>query len=150
MTIQDWPAYAAFMASERAVQMGGPYAEDRAWGVFCHDTAQWMLFGHGALMMEDKASGTCLGQVGINHGPLFPEKELGWFVYEQAEGRGFAFEAADALRHWAFTECGLETLVSYIDRDNGRSRRLAERLGAVIDPAAPVKDPGDLVYRHVR
>jgi len=26
-------------------------------------------------------SGECVGQVGINHGPLFPEKELGWFVY---------------------------------------------------------------------
>lgn len=150
MGISDWPAYVAFMSSERSVHMGGPYIEHSAWGVFCHDTAQWQLFGHGALMLEEKATGSCLGQVGINHGPLFPERELGWFVYEQAEGRGFAHEAAHALRAWAFDERGMETLVSYIDPGNARSRRLAERLGGVPDTAAVAKDPDDLVYRYNR
>ena len=55
-------------------------------------------FGHGALMVDARARGECVGQVGINGGPLFPEKELGWFVYEEAEGYGYATEAAAALR----------------------------------------------------
>ena len=119
-----------------------------AWGWFCHDVALWQLFGHGGLMVDLAATGECVGQVGINHGPLFPEKELGWMVYERHGGRGYATEAARALRDWAFATLGLGTLVSYIDPGNRRSAALAERLGAVLDPSAPRQDPDDLVYRH--
>ncbi len=52
------------------------------------------------------------------------------------------------MRKWAFEELGLKTLVSYIDPKNERSRKLAERMGAVIDPDAERHDPVDLVYRH--
>jgi hypothetical protein len=117
-------------------------------GMFCADHAQWSLLGCGALMIEHRDTGECLGQVGINHGPLFPEWELGWLVYPEAEGHGFAFEAATALRAWARETRKLETLVSYIDPANLRSIRLAERLGATLDPQAARPDPGDLVYRH--
>ncbi len=146
--IKDWPAYAELMRSDRSVYMGGPFSTNVAWGMFCHDIAQWALMEHGALMIEDRNTGSCLGQVGINHGPLFPEHELGWVVYANAEGKGYAYEAAKALRHWAFEIRGLKTLVSYIDAENSRSRRLAERLGAEVDAEAPRQDPTDLVYRH--
>lgn len=146
--MEDWPDYAALMRTERAAYMGGPHSTNAAWGMFCHDVALWTLMGHGALMMEDRKTGLCLGQVGINHGPLFPEHELGWFVYPDAEGKGYAYEAASALRDWAFKIRRLETLVSYIHPDNIRSQRLAERLGAELDQTAPREDPADLVYRH--
>ena len=67
----------------------------------------------------------------------------------EAEGKGYAFEAAIAMRDWAFQERKLKTLVSYIDPDNSRSIRLAERLGATIDEHARPQHPDDLVYRHV-
>jgi RimJ/RimL family protein N-acetyltransferase len=148
--LADWPAYADFLASDRAVYMGAPFSEAAAWGMFCHDAAQWTLMGHGALMLEGRRGGHCLGQVGINAGPLFPEHELGWLLYPGAEGLGYAFEAAEALRNWAFGTLGLRTLVSYIHPDNLSSRRLAERLGAVLDIDAVRHDPRDLVYRHSR
>jgi len=148
--MDDWPDYGALMQSERAQYMGGPMSKQAAWGYFCHDVALWTLMGHGALMIDDRASGKCLGQVGLNHGPLYPEHELGWFLYEGAEGGGIAFEAASAFRDWAFNELGLTTLVSYMDAENTRSRRLAERLGAVLDPDAPRTEPETLVFRHAR
>jgi RimJ/RimL family protein N-acetyltransferase len=147
---EDWPEYAEFMQSDHSIFMGGPYSIKLAWGIFCHDVALWELKGHGALMMEDRSSGLFLGSVGINSGPLFPEDELGWFVYPAAEGKGYAYEAAQALLHWAFKMHSLKTLVSYIDHDNIRSLRLAERLGATLDKNAPIQDPGDLVFRHPR
>ena len=146
--IEDWPDYEKLMLSERAVYMGGPFTKDVAWGMFCNDVAQWQLFGHGALMIECRETSACFGQVGINHGPLFPERELGWFVYLNTEGKGYAFEAATALRDWAFKVRKFTTLVSYVDPANNRSRKLAERLGAELDPAASRPDPTDLVYRH--
>lgn len=98
-------------------------------------------------MLRDKNQ--CLGQIEISQGPRFPEPELGWQLYSEAEGKGFAFEAAIAMREWAFQERGLKTLVSYMDPDNARSIQLAERLGATVDEDARKQDPGDLVYRHL-
>lgn len=144
----DFPAYEALWASSRSRYMGGPYNSFAAWGLFCHDIACWELFGHGALMIDLRETGDCVGQVGINHGPLFPEKELGWLLYEGHEGRGYALEAARALRDWAFAERGLPTLVSYCDPANARSIAVAERLGAVRDEMAARQDPEDVVFRH--
>jgi RimJ/RimL family protein N-acetyltransferase len=146
--MDDWPDYAAFLASDRSAKMGGPFVGQAAWGLFCHDVALWHLCGHGALMIDLIASGATVGQVGLNAGPRFPETELGWLLYAGHEGQGYATEAAGALRDWAFATLGPATLVSYVGPDNHRSARVAERLGAVLDPSAAVQDPGDLVFRH--
>ncbi len=147
-SMDDFQAYAALLASPRARLMGGPYTRRSAWGVFCHDIACWNLFGHGGLMVDLQATGECVGQVSISHGPLFPEKELGWQLYEGQEGHGYATEAAGALRKWAALSLGLHGLVSYVDPDNHRSAAVAIRLGGVLDPDAPKQDAGDLVFRY--
>ena len=154
LTFADYPAYGAFMASPRSAFIGGPFDTDGAWGAFCHDAGQWALFGHGGLMIDHTATGETIGNVCISHGPLFPEPELGWFLYDRHEGQGYATEAARALRDWAFATAKLPTLVSYVDPANRASAAVAERLGAVLDPHAP-RQPGpgneaDLVYRHPR
>jgi RimJ/RimL family protein N-acetyltransferase len=146
----DWQDYAAFLASDRSAGLGGPFGLREAWGIFCHDVALWPLFGHGALMIARGDTGETVGHVGINAGPLFPEHELGWVLYDGHEGQGFATEAAACLRDWAFAGLGLKTLVSYVDPANHASSRVAGRLGAVLDPGA-ARQPGDetdLVWRH--
>jgi hypothetical protein len=64
---------------------------------------------------------------------VWSEPELGWQLQIEAEGKGYAFEAAIAMRDWAFQVRKLKTLVSYIGPDNARSIRLADRLGATLD-----------------
>lgn len=147
--LADWPAFAEVMTSDRAKYMGGPFSIGQAWGTFCHGVALWQLFGVGNLSIELRETKQCIGQIEINQGPRFPEPELGWQIQIGAEGRGYAYEAAVALRDWAFRERKVETLVSYIGPENSRSIRLAERLGATLDEKARPQDPGDLVYRHV-
>jgi RimJ/RimL family protein N-acetyltransferase len=125
-------------------------APDRtaAWGWFVSDVAHWTLFGFGGLMVDVRETGETIGEVAINNGPTFPETEIGWMLYEGAERKGFATEAAMALREWAYRANLLKTLVSYIDPENSASIRLAERLGAVPDHDAERRTPEDLVYRH--
>ncbi|KKB07582.1 GNAT family N-acetyltransferase [Devosia chinhatensis] len=148
MVMADFENYRALMMSDRARFMGGPYDLRSAWGMFTNDVAQWALFGHGCLMIQRRGDSACLGQVGINHGPLFPEKELGWLLYEGYEGHGYAFEAASALRAWAFGTLTIHHLVSYCDPENARSIALAQRLGGVLDVQAVGQDPRDLVFRY--
>ena len=147
--LADFAAYELFLASDRSAGMGGPFDRRAAWGMFCHDLAGWQLFGHGALMIELKATKACIGQVGINHGPLFPEKELGWLLYEGHEGKGYASEAAAAMLDWAWRTRKLKTLVSYVDPDNLQSHAVAKRIGGTVDPEAPRMDAADIVYRHL-
>lgn len=146
----DFPAYAGMLASARSTFMGGPFSERAAWGMFTSDLAMWVLFGHGCLMIDLLATGACIGQVGINHGPLFPEKELGWMLYEGYEGQGYATEAGRAMLDWGRAERGIATLVSYFDPGNARSMAVSRRLGGVPDPSAPKQDPEDAVYRYFR
>lgn len=147
-TFEDFERYAQLMASSRATGMGGPFEQRAAWALFCQDAAQWQFFGHGALMIDDQQTRRCLGQVGINHGPLFPEKELGWFIYDGYEGNGYATEAAHALKHWAVETLRLGSLVSYVTPANTRSAAVAERIGGVLDSRADRPDAQDLVYRY--
>ena len=145
----DFDDYAAFLASDRAWGLGGPMGVAKAWAFITNDTAQWPLLGLGALMLVPHGGTKAIGQVAVCHGPIFPEPELGWFLYAGAEGQGFAHEAAKAMRDWALGPRGLTALVSYIDPRNARSLRLAEGLGAWHDRAAPT--PGNeptLIYRH--
>jgi RimJ/RimL family protein N-acetyltransferase len=145
--ITDFPAYRDFVTSDRAVYMGGPHTATHAWDWFCNDVAQWVLLGLGGLTIT--LEGKPIGQVAICHGPVFPEPELGWFLFDAAhEGQGYATEAATALRDWALGPRALPTVVSYIDPANMASQRLAERLGGTLDLTAAT--PGGvpcLTYR---
>ncbi len=79
---------------------------------------------------------------------MFPEKELGWMLYEGFEGKGYATEAGAALRDWAFDVLKLETLVSYFDPHNAKSMAVSARLGGVRDNKARPQDEGDVVFRY--
>lgn len=147
-SLADFEPYAEFWASPRALWQGGPKTRTAAWREFACDVACWSLRGFGAWSVEPKAGGAWLGTVGLFQPEDYPEPEIGWTLAPAAEGRGIAFEASRAARDWAYRVFGLTTLVSYIDPANTRSIRLAERLGAVPDPAAARYDPTDVVMRH--
>lgn len=144
----DFDAYAALFMSDRAKYMGRARDRQAAWYYFCADIAEWAFFGHGCWAIDLTETGAFIGQVGVAKRSHFPEIELGWFLFEDHSGKGYAGEAAIAARAWAYDTLGLSTLVSYIDPKNAPSRALAERLGARLDPAATPPEKGDLVYRH--
>lgn len=147
--LADFAAYAAFFASPRSGYEDGPLARGPAWREFASAAGQWMLKGYGAWSIEERATGAYAGEVGIFHPAHFPEPEIGWTLMAPFEGRGLAHEAALAARAWAYAALGLETLVSYVAPGNARSIRLAERLGARLDPDAPYPDDDPcLVFRN--
>lgn len=145
----DFEPLVRFHASAHAQYAGGLKDRQAVWRDFATDMGQWHLLGFGSLAVALRSTGECIGQAGLNAPPEYPERELGWVLWEGFEGHGYAFEAASAMRDFAFETFGWTTLVSYIDPDNARSIRLAERLGAKLDKEAATPN-GDncLVYRH--
>lgn len=130
----DFAGYAAFVASDATRYMGGPLGTAGAWNWFTSDIAQWHLFGHGALAIDETATGAHVGQVAVVKPPNTPEVMIGWMAYH--EGKGFMTEACRAMLDWAFGPGGLSTVVAYIDAQNPRSVALAQRLGGTLDTAA--------------
>jgi RimJ/RimL family protein N-acetyltransferase len=146
--LDDFPAMAAFFASDAACFVGGPINERRAWFGFGADVGSWSLLGYGCWAVDETATGVFVGQVGLNKPAFFPEREICWIVFPAFQRRGFAREAAVAARDFAFGPLGWDTAVSYIDRANAASIALARSLGAVEDPLAERWDEADVVYRH--
>ena len=147
----DWPAFRDFMRDGRSRFIRPDDIDDgKAWRAFGHVVGMWVLRGYGSFVFTARGKDTALGMTGPWHPFDWPEREIGWTVWnETAEGQGFAFEAATAARDHAFRDLGWDTAVSYIHPDNTRSITLAQRLGALHDPDA--KTPGEdpcLVYRH--
>jgi RimJ/RimL family protein N-acetyltransferase len=136
-----------FCASDRSVWEGGPFTAEQAWRIFASEVGQWPLMGFGPFSMDDRATGAYLGEVGIYQPEGYPEPELGWFVTDAAEGRGYAAEGAKAVMAWARASFGWDHIDNYIDPGNARSIALGRRLGGVVVDA-PGNDPTDVVIRH--
>lgn len=135
LRMEDFPAWAEILCSDRARWMDGPYGRDEAFTEFAASAGSWLLRGHGCWTVEDEATREVLGFVCLNLEPTDNEPELGFFLREGAEGRGLAREAAGAARDWAQDQ-GFASLVSYVDPANERSQALARALGAARDPQA--------------
>lgn len=149
--IEDFDAFAQMLAPPRGKFYGDTQTREDAWGEFMQLNATWLLRGYGAWALTHRETGDVLGFVQIGAEPGDWEPELGWVVSHSAEGHGFATEAAIAIRSYAFHTLKLPSLVSYVDEDNTRSRRLAERLGAARDATAEAylnEDEVCCVYRH--
>ncbi|MBL6426894.1 MAG: GNAT family N-acetyltransferase [Maritimibacter sp.] len=147
--LDDFATYAAIMGSERALHMHGPMSREDAYLDFTCTVAGWLLRGHGLWTVIRKDTGAVAGFVLVNMEPGDQEPELGFFLTDEAEGHGFATEAAQAARDHALGALALERLVSYVAHGNDRSARLAEKLGAFRDAVAEAAVNDDCrVYRH--
>lgn len=149
-TMEDIRVLMELAGSARAEFMGGRIGPIEAWRLLAAEVACWALMDMGPWGIERRSDEAFLGQVCIMQPPHFPEVEIGWTLTAEAEGHGYAYEAARAALDWAWNTGRFPTLVSYIGPDNARSIALAERLGAYHDPAAHGPHPDDRVYRHDR
>lgn len=148
-TASDLDAFAAFCASERSKGVGGPFDRAQAFDSLCKLVGHWHLRGYGRWLVADRDSDLALGVVGLLYPDDWPEPEIAWTVFEEAEGTGVAFEAAEFARRYAYDVMDWQTVISCTLPDNARSIALAKRLGATKDTdfVHPTYGPMN-VWRH--
>ena len=144
----DFPAFAAFAASERSRFVGGPQSRHDSWRSFMASIGHWALRGYGMWVIEHRDTGAMAGRVGVILNDGWHEPELGWHIYDGFEGRGFAYQACLAARAHAARHFGLNPLMSYIDAANDRSLRLARRLGCCFERDVEVVGQPCQLWRH--
>lgn len=144
--IADLPAYVSYCASPRTEFVGGPFDAAKAFEKFAAMSGHWALRGFGRyVMVKDDHP---IGHVG----PLQPDDsqdpEFTWTIWDgEHEGHGLAIEAAKVVRQHLLTDCGWDRMIVHVMPDNGRSCRIAERLGAqLLDEPAPSRYPDALTY----
>lgn len=143
----DRAAYVAFYTSDRSAMALGPFDAAGASRFFDQEKALWTDKGFGMhTLFAKSAPEQPIGLVGVWQPDAWPEPELGWLLWDGAEGKGYAQEAARAVRDIVFAE-GWPTLISYIADDNAPSIALARRLGAVRAADHP-RTPDASVWRH--
>ena len=65
---------------------------------------------------------------------LVPAVEIGWRLEKQWWGNGYATEAARSVLAFAFSELGLDEIVSFTTEHNVASQRVMQRIGMTNDP----------------
>lgn len=147
--LDDFEPYAAFCGSQRSKGVGGPYTRGQSFQRLEGLVGHWHLRGFGRWMVTDRATGEPLGVVGPMHPLDWPEPEIAWLVFETAEGRGIAREAAEAARRFVYGVLGWSTVISCTTADNARSIALARSMGAERDGSFAHPGLGELlIWRH--
>ncbi len=149
---EDFEFYAEYYADqEMAKYVGGLSDREQAWRRMASLIGHWVLRGYGYWAVEERGTGKFVGCVGLWFSEGWPELELGYWLMRDAQGKGYAVEAASKSRDYAYEALGTETLVSYIHPDNEPSKRVAQRLGARYEETIELLDYGPhCVYRYPR
>ena len=101
------------------------------------------------MAVEEKSSNELIGSVGLWNSDPWPEPELGYWLFPEYQGKGYATEAGQKLKSFAFEVLKFRTLVSYIDSDNSPSVRVAEKLGGRESGICQLLNFGDhVIYRY--
>ena len=129
---EDIDAYAAMSADPEVMRYLGdrsPLSRDDAWRQMAMFAGHWQLRGFGVWAVEERASGSFVGRVGLHYPEGWPDREVAWTLARPFWGRGFALEAARAALAHAFETLDWRRAISMVDPANHRSIRVAERLG---------------------
>jgi RimJ/RimL family protein N-acetyltransferase len=131
----DIAPYTAMLAdppTARFITVDGKPVEDEmtGWRHTVVMAGHWAVHGAGMFAIEEKHSGKFIGRVGPWFPPTWPDFEIGWGITKEAQGKGYASEAARAAIDWAFATFAIAQVIHCIDRENVASQGVARRLGA--------------------
>ena len=125
----------------------------RAWRSLAGLMGHWAMRGYGKWAVERKSDGAMMGRVGLINPEGWPGLEVGWTLGRSYWGKGYAFEAAQAVVDDGFGRLGLDEIVAYTVPANRRSWGLIERLGMTRNPHEDFDHPacpqGHPQRRHV-
>lgn len=102
----------------------------------------------GKLRVTRKADGALIGRAGFGIYPRTGEPEIGYALFAEHHGQGYASEAAAGLRDWIFAETAHNHFIGFADVRNAPSLAVLRRIG--MTPTHIETEPGGLVCQfHV-
>jgi len=132
MTEDDFDALYKVLADSDIMQHY-PYSfdEDRVRGWIRRNMERYEIFGFGLWAVVLKETGEVIGDCGLTMqiigGQIKPE--IGYHIRKDCQRKGYASEAAKAVRDWTFTNTTFNIIYSYMKHTNIPSCRTAMAYG---------------------
>ena len=144
----DFEEYAALCADPEVMRYLGGKTWDRleSWRHMCAMIGHWHFRGYGIWAVEEKATGKFIGRIGLHYPETWPGFELGWTLAREAQGKGYATEAARRALEYAFIDLNRDHVISLINPENHPSIRVAERIGETVEGRTELLGTEVLVY----
>jgi RimJ/RimL family protein N-acetyltransferase len=114
---------------------GKPFSKEESWSRLLRYAGHWALLGFGYWVIEERATGKFVGEVGFAdykrdlETPYKDAPEIGWVIASQFHGKGYATEAVHAAIAWGDANFGSSQTACIIHPENRPSIRVAERCG---------------------
>ncbi len=102
----------------------------------------------GKMRVRRKSDGVLVGRCGYGIYAPTGEPEIGYSLYPEFWGNGYALEAASGMRDWIFRETDAPHFIGMADVRNTASLKVLERIGMTKTEVSP-SDDGVLVQFHV-
>ena len=146
----DWKDLFAYYSDEDCMRytVGRALTDWETWRSVATMVGHWQLRGFGPYALEEQNSGKVIGVAGLWHPLEWPEAEIKWGLSRNYWGKGYAREAAEAVRVMASEYLPDYHLISLILAGNTNSIKLAESIGAVYEKTIPFREVEASVYRH--
>lgn len=146
-TVEDFPAYAAMWTAPEVARFTTvhPMNEEDAWVKFVRMKGLWELTGCGFWLVEEKATGAVIGEIGLADfkrdikPSLEGKPEFGWVLAPAAQKKGYAREAVGAALAWGEEKFPRAVFSCIIDPANSASIGVAEAHGFRRVALAPYK-----------
>ena len=140
MNMDDYDALYAVLA-DAEIMKHYPYTfdEERVRGWIERNMNRYKENGFGLWAVCLKDTGEMIGDCGLTlqniDGEMLPE--IGYHIRRDCQRKGYAREAAAAVRDWAFRNTDYPALYSYCKYTNTASFRTAEAIGMHFDKEYP-------------
>jgi RimJ/RimL family protein N-acetyltransferase len=109
-------------------------------------------FGHGLWLVQQRATGEPIGQVGLIMQPVEGglQPEIGYLLHRPFWHQGFATEAAVGVRDHAFFVRDKPRVISLIRPTNTPSQAVARRIGMALEREVSFNDRPTLMFSVTR
>lgn len=140
MTMTDYDSLYAVLA-DPVIMQHYPYSfdEERVRSWIERNMNRYKENGFGLWAVCLKTTGEMIGDCGLTlqniEGKMLPE--IGYHIRADHQHKGYAKEAAAAVRDWAFENTDYPALYSYCKYTNTASVKTAESIGMVFDREYP-------------
>ena len=85
--------------------------------------------GFGMYLIKLKRKNIPIGLSGLVKRPTLDDVDIGYALFDDFTGNGYAFEATKAVYNYGKTALGLKRIVAIVNDDNEKSIKLLEKLG---------------------
>ncbi len=115
--------------------LGGVRTKEQSRAYLARNLEHWERYGFGLWIVRNAAREAIVGRAVVRHLDVegVPEVEIGYALYPEWWGQGFATELANRCIVIGRSALGLESLVAVTHPHNAASRHVMEKVGMVYE-----------------